>query len=76
VQLKLYVIDQIEEDCLMKRQKRDRLERAHAQGYRAAVTGRSKENCPYQNLDTRSQWLGGYREAMEDKGIGLFARGQ
>ena len=34
----------------MKRQKRDRLERAHAQGYRAGVTGRSKEICPYQNL--------------------------
>jgi ribosome modulation factor len=72
----LLFIYQIEEDCLMKRQKRDRLERAHAQGYRAAVTGRSKEICPYQNLDTRSQWLGGYREAMEDKGTGLFARGQ
>ncbi|MFP3345779.1 ribosome modulation factor, partial [Halomonas sp. SIMBA_159] len=49
----------------MKRQKRDRLERAHAQGYRAGVTGRSKEICPYQSLDTRSQWLGGWREAIE-----------
>jgi len=59
----------------MKRQKRDRLERAHAQGYKAAVTGRSKENCPYQSLDSRSQWLGGYREAMEDRSTGLYAKG-
>jgi ribosome modulation factor len=66
----------VEEDCRMKRQKRDRLERAHAQGYRAGVTGRSKELCPYQNLDARSQWLGGYREAMEDRGGGLFSKGQ
>ena len=43
----------------MKRQKRDRLERAHAQGYRAGVTGRSKELCPYQSLDARSAVVGG-----------------
>ncbi len=59
----------------MKRQKRDRLERAHAQGYRAGVTGRSKEICPYQSLDTRSQWLGGWREAIEDRSGGLFNKG-
>jgi ribosome modulation factor len=66
----------VEEDCRMKRQKRDRLERAHAQGYRAGVTGRSKEICPYQGLDTRSQWLGGWREAIEDRNVGLFNKGQ
>ena len=60
----------------MKRQKRDRLERAHAQGYRAGVTGRSKEICPYQSLDTRSQWPGGWREAIEDRSVGLFNKGQ
>lgn len=59
----------------MKRQKRDRLERANAQGYRAGVTGRSKEICPYQSLDTRSEWLGGWRAAMEDRNTGLFAKG-
>jgi ribosome modulation factor len=66
----------VEEDRRMKRQKRDRLERAHAQGYRAGVTGRSKEICPYQGLDTRSQWLGGWREAIEDRNVGLFNKGQ
>lgn len=70
------LLNKVEEDCRMKRQKRDRLERAHAQGYRAGVTGRSKELCPYQNLDTRSQWLGGWRDAIEDRNVGLFNRGQ
>ena len=59
----------------MKRQKRDRLERAHAQGYRAGVTGRSKEICPYQSLDARSEWLGGWREAMADRNVVLFNKG-
>ncbi len=51
----------------MKRQKRDRLERAHQRGYQAGITGRSKEMCPYQTLNQRSHWLGGGREAMEDR---------
>ncbi|MBV7403611.1 MULTISPECIES: ribosome modulation factor [Enterobacter] len=49
----------------MKRQKRDRLERAHQRGYQAGIAGRSKELCPYQTLNQRSYWLGGWREAME-----------
>ena len=51
----------------MKRQKRDRLERAHHRGYQAGITGRSKEMCPYQTLNQRSYWMGGWREAMEDR---------
>lgn len=44
----------------MKRQKRDRLERAHSRGYQAGILGRSREHCPYQlSVDTQSQWLGG-----------------
>ena len=54
----------------MKRQKRDRLSRAHAKGYQAGITGRSKENCPYATNDCRSQWLGGWREAMTDRSDG------
>ncbi|MDP5192156.1 ribosome modulation factor, partial [Rheinheimera baltica] len=30
----------------------------------------------YQGLDTRSQWLGGWREAIEDRHVGLFNKGQ
>ncbi|MCK1967502.1 ribosome modulation factor [Franconibacter helveticus 513] len=53
----------------MKRQKRDRLERAHQRGYQAGMTGRSKEMCPYQALNQKSHWLGGWREAMEDRAV-------
>ena len=51
----------------MKRQKRDRLERAHSQGYKAGLAGRSKEQCPYQQIDPKSEWLGGWREAIENR---------
>ena len=51
----------------MKRQKRDRLERAHQRGYQAGIAGRSKEMCPYQSLNQGAWWLGGWREAMEDR---------
>ncbi|CZF78801.1 ribosome modulation factor [Grimontia kaedaensis] len=51
----------------MKRQKRDRLERAQAKGYQAGVNGRSSETCPYQAMDARSQWLGGWREGRDTK---------
>ena len=47
----------------MKRQKRDKMTRAHSKGYQAGISGRSKENCPFQQNDARSQWLGGWREA-------------
>lgn len=56
----------------MKRQKRDRLGRAYSNGYQAGVTGRSKEICPYESADARSEWLGGWREAMTDRNMGLF----
>ncbi|QEP91489.1 ribosome modulation factor [Klebsiella pneumoniae] len=42
-------------------------ERAHQRGYQAGIAGRSKEMCPYQSLNQRSWWLGGWREAMEDR---------
>ncbi|WP_137166930.1 ribosome modulation factor [Salinimonas lutimaris] len=58
----------------MKRQKRDKLTRAHAKGYQAGISGRSKENCPFQSFDTRSQWLGGWREAVEDRHLGFSVR--
>lgn len=55
----------------MKRQKRDKLSRAHSKGYQAGIVGRSKENCPFQSLGARSEWLGGWRAAMEDRSLGL-----
>ncbi|NTS77353.1 ribosome modulation factor [Catenovulum sp. SM1970] len=55
----------------MKRQKRDRLERAHSRGYQAGLIGKAKDACPYQSSDSRSQWLGGWREAVGDRSDGL-----
>ena len=56
----------------MRRQKRDRLDRAHSNGYQAGIAGRTKEICPYNNTDAKSEWLGGWREAMTDRSMGLF----
>lgn len=56
----------------MRRQKRDRLDRAYSNGYQAGVSGKNRENCPYQNTSAKSEWLGGWREAMSDKNAGLF----
>lgn len=55
------------EELPMKRQKRDRLERAQSQGYKAGLNGRSQEACPYQQVDARSYWLGGWRDARDEK---------
>ena len=51
----------------MKRQKRDRLERAQSKGYQAGLNGRSSETCPYQATDARSCWLGGWRDGRDNK---------
>ena len=58
----------------MKRQKRDKLSRAHSKGYQAGITGRSKEHCPFQSINIRSQWLGGWRDAIGDRSMGLVSR--
>lgn len=51
----------------MKRQKRDRLERARAKGYQAGLSGRSKETCPYMHPDIRGYWFGGWRDASVER---------
>lgn len=63
-----------QERLLMKRQKRDKLTRAHSKGYQAGIIGRSKENCPFHASDARSHWLGGWREALGDRQLGLNSR--
>jgi len=57
---------------MMKRQKRDRQNRAFSRGYQAGIAGRSKEICPYQSTEIKSEWLGGWREAISDRQQGLF----
>ncbi|MGO2508949.1 MAG: ribosome modulation factor [Vibrio hibernica] len=56
----------------MKRQKRDRLDRAQSQGYKAGLNGRSMDDCPYQQMDAKSNWLGGWRDARDDKHSGMI----
>lgn len=51
----------------MKRQKRDRLERAQSRGYQAELFGKLKKLCPYQSINARFEWLEGWRQAMEDR---------
>lgn len=58
----------------MKRQKRDKLSRAHSKGYQAGISGRSKEICPFQASEARSEWLGGWREAIGDRNFGLTSK--
>lgn len=56
----------------MNRQKRDRLERARTKGYQAGLAGRSKEVCPYQCIDARGYWLGGWRDAIDERAQGYM----
>ncbi len=56
----------------MKRQKRDRLERARTKGYQAGLAGRSKEVCPYQCIAARGYWLGGWRDAFDERSQGYM----
>ena len=58
----------------MKRQKRDRLDRAFSKGFQAGVGGRPKENCPYESLNSKSQWLGGWREGIEGRINGFVVK--
>jgi len=55
----------------MKRRKRDRSDRAFARGYKIGIHGRSRDLCPYQDIDKRSAWLSGWRAGREDNWEGL-----
>lgn len=55
----------------MRRQKRDRLERAYTKGYMAGVHGRSKEECPSQVGPIHQEWINGWREGRTDQWDGF-----
>jgi ribosome modulation factor len=55
----------------MRRQKRDKNERAFDKGYQAGVGGRSSEFCPHENDEPRQYWLSGWREGRSDQWDGL-----
>lgn len=50
----------------MRRQKRDKTERAYTKGYRNGLSGRSKESCPHDELNQRQAWLTGWRKGWSD----------
>ncbi|STQ45394.1 Ribosome modulation factor [Ewingella americana] len=62
----------------MKRQKRDRLERAQSRGYKQELSDAQKKFVRTKQLMPAHHWLGGWRQAMEDRAVtalsGTFVR--
>ena len=56
---------------MMKRQKRDKSDRAFTKGYQAGVSGRSKDVCPHEDPQPRQSWLSGWREGRCDNWDGM-----
>ncbi|RDE24499.1 ribosome modulation factor [Motiliproteus coralliicola] len=50
----------------MKRQKRDLTSRAYVRGYRAGVSGKSKDICPATAGESRQHWISGWRQGRSD----------
>ena len=57
---------------MMKRQKRDRSDRAFTKGYQTGVSGRSKDICPHAEPQLRQAWLSGWREGRTDNWNGFM----
>ena len=56
---------------MMKRQKRDKSDRAYTKGYQTGVSGRSKDICPHEDPQLRQAWLSGWREGRCDNWDGM-----
>ena len=54
----------------MKRSKRPSESRAFNRGYQSGVQGRAQETCPHAKIETRANWLAGWREGREDRVAG------
>ncbi len=51
----------------MKRQKRDKTERAFSKGYQTGSSGRANDICPHtEETEARQAWLNGWREGWSD----------
>lgn len=55
----------------MKKMKRDRSSTLHNRGFIAGLNGKSKEACPVQVVDLKTQWLTGWREGREAHWSGM-----
>lgn len=56
---------------MLKRQKRDKSDRAFIKGYQIGVSGRSKDVCPHIDDTLRQSWLSGWREGRVDNWEGM-----
>ncbi|MDX1805236.1 MAG: ribosome modulation factor [Alcanivorax sp.] len=56
----------------MKRQKRNRDDRAYNRGYNAGLHGKSREDCPFGTLQGRSYWMSGWREGRTHQAQGYL----
>jgi len=55
----------------MKRQKRDRQQRAFTKGYQNGLDGKSKDLCPYSDKEFKQAWLSGWHAGRGDHWDGL-----
>ncbi len=55
----------------MKRQKRDMTERAYQRGYKAGISGKTKECCPHTQTQIKQEWITGWREGRNDHWDGI-----
>jgi len=52
---------------MMKRRKRDKLERAYSLGFKAGIRGHEMESCPFNgSSEARGEWFGGWREGRSN----------
>jgi ribosome modulation factor len=57
---------------MMRRQKRDKTDRAFTKGYQTGVSGHSKDICPHTEPQLRQAWLTGWREGRVDNWDGMI----
>lgn len=50
----------------MNRQKRDKVHRAYASGYKAGIRGKDTEKCPFFGAERRGPWMHGWRQGHND----------
>lgn len=57
----------------MKRKKRDKVERAYTQGFKAGIRGHEMESNPFNQPDPRGAWYGGWREGRSNYIAGFLS---
>lgn len=56
----------------MKSKKRNKVDRAFTQGFKAGVRGHEMEACPFETGELRGLWYGGWREGRSTHISGNF----